>query len=188
MSKRQIIPFIALIGAFVVWVFIIPKVKVPNILDHHPTYIANDVLSNHYDESGFNDYQIFADKVTSYPEGDLTVFQSPKVIINTKDKETGDVSVWQLTSKKGTLKENKNKLLLSSDVIVENLSKNEIVQEMKTDEALVLLNDKEVTTELQVIWTGPQVRQEGVGMWVSMATKEMKLNSNIKAVYLNEPK
>ena len=123
----------------------------------------------------------------SYPDDNITLFELPKVVVHTKDKETGVVTIWQLTSVKGTL-ENKSKLLLSEGVLIENLSKNEIVQEMKTDKAIVLLDKKEVTTDLQVIWTGPQIRQEGVGMWVSMATKEMKLNSNIKAVYFNEPK
>ncbi|TEW51406.1 LPS export ABC transporter periplasmic protein LptC [Psychromonas algicola] len=187
MNKRQIIPFVALLAAFVIWVYIIPKVQVPNFTEHHPTYIANEVLSNHYDASGFNDYQIFADKMISYPEDDITLFELPRVVVHTKDKETGNVTIWQLTSTKGTL-ENKNKLLLSEGVIIENLTKNEIVQEMKTDKAIVQLDKQEVTTELQVIWTGPQIRQEGVGMWVSLATKEMKLNSNIKAVYFNEPK
>ena len=187
MNKRQIIPFVALLAAFIIWVYIIPKVQAPNFTEHHPTYIANKVINTHYDESGFNDYQIFADKMVSYPEDDITLFELPKVIIHTKDTETGEITIWQLTSTNGTL-ENKNKLLLSEGVLIENLSKNEIVQEMKTNKAIVKLDKKEVTTDLQVIWTGPQIRQEGVGMWVSMATKEMKLNSNIKAVYFNEPK
>jgi len=187
MNKRQLIPFVALLTAFVIWIYIIPKVQVPTFTEHHPTYIANKVQSNHYDASGFNDYQIFANKMISYPEDKITLFELPKVIVNTKDKVTGDVTIWQLTSTKGTL-ENKTKLLLSDGVIIENLTKNEIVQEMKTNKAIVQLDKQEVTTELQVTWTGPQVHQEGVGMWVSLATKEMKLNSNIKAVYFNEPK
>lgn len=187
MNKRQLIPFAALLAAFVIWVYIIPKVQVPSFTEHHPTYIANDIQSNHYDISGFNDYQIFSEKMTSYPDDDITLFELPKVIIYIKDKKTSEVTIWQLTSASGTL-ENKNKLLLSDDVLIENLSKDELIQEMETEKAILLLNNKEIISELKVTWTGPLIKQEGVGMWVSMATKEMKLNSNIKAVYLNESK
>ena len=87
----------------------------------------------------------------------------------------------------GTLKE-KNNLLLSGDVLVKNLSKDQIVQTMSTPEATVMLDTKIITSDEKVIWTGPQIRQEGVGLWMSMVDEEMKINSNIKSVYSNEPK
>jgi len=187
MNKRQLIPFVALLAAFVIWVYIMPKMHTPSFTEHRPTYIANEIQSNHYDATGFNDYKIFAQKMTSYPEDDITLFEGPKVIVQTKDKQTGELTLWQLTSATGTL-ENKNTLLLSENVLIENLSKNELVQEMKTNKALVKLDIKEITTQSKVTWTGPQIQQEGVGMWVSMITEEMQLKSNTKAVYLNEPK
>jgi len=187
MNKRQLIPFVALLAAFVIWVYIMPKMHTPSFTEHHPTYIANEIHSNHYDVTGFNDYNIFALKMTSYPEENHTTFENPKVIVHIKDKKTGELSQWQLTSASGILK-NKNTLLLSQDVVVENLSKNELIQEMKTEKAIVQLDSKEISTEAKVTWTGPQIQQEGVGMWASMITEEMQLKSNTKAVYLNESK
>lgn len=187
MNKRQSIPFIALIAAFAFWSYIKPEVELPALPEHHPSYIADDVTSHHFDEFGFNDYRIFADKMTNYPEDDTTLFEQPKVIVYSKDEKTGSVSTWQLTSIKGILKE-KHRLFLSGDLLIENLSKDQLVQTMSTTEATVMLNSKEITSPVQVNWTGPQMRQQGVGMWASMVTEEMKLNSNIKAVYLNESK
>ena len=187
MNKRQSIPFIALIGAFAFWSYINPDLESPALPDHHPSYIADDVISHHFDELGFNDYRVFAEKMTNYPEDDSTFFEHPKVIIYSKDQKTGLISTWQLTSLKGTLKE-KHRLFLSGDVLVENLSKDQLIQTMSTAEATVMLDSKEITSPVQVNWTGPQMRQQGVGMWASMVTEEMKLNSNIKAVYLNESK
>ena len=187
MNKRQAIPFIVLLLAFVLWIFIDPKIQTPSFTEHSPSYVADNVLSSHYDTQGFNDYRIFAMKMTSYPDEDITLFELPKVIVYTKDESTGELTTWQLTSTKGTL-ENKNKLLLSDNVLVENLTKNQLVQNMITNQAVVMLESKEISTKSKVTWTGPQVRQEGVGMWASMITKEMKLNSNIKAVYINESK
>jgi len=187
MKKRQIIPFIALLTTFVLWIYIIPKVQTPSFIEHHPSYIADNVLSNHYDDSGFNDYRIVADKMTSYPDDDITLFESPRVIIYVKEAETDIVTVWQLSSTKGTL-QNKSILLLSDDVMIENLTKNQLIQKMFTDKAIVMLDKKEIISESKVTWEGPQIKQQGVGMWVSMVTDEMKLHSNIKAVYLNESK
>ena len=187
MNKRQIIPFIALLASFLLWLYLKPEVERPTLPEHHPSYIADDVLSNHYDQSGFNDYRFIANKMTNYPEDEITLFEYPKVVIYQKDKKTEDVTIWQLTSQTGTLHK-KNKLLLSGDVLIENLSKDQFVQTMQTEKATVMLDTKEITSESKVSWAGPQMRQEGVGMWVSMITEEMKLNSNIKAIYLNDPK
>ena len=187
MNKRKSIPFVALFVAFIVWVYVKPESEFPSLPDHHPSYIADDVKSEHYDEFGFNDYRVFANKMTNYPEDDTTFFEQPKIIFYTKEKDSGVVTTWQLTSKKGTLTEKYN-LLLSGDVLIENLSKDQLVQTMSTAEAIVKLDIKEVTSDKKVTWTGPQLRQEGVGLWASLLTEEMKLNSNIKAVYLNESK
>lgn len=187
MNKRQSIPFIALIVAFVFWVYIKPETEAPSLPEHHPSYIADDVTSQHYDPLGFNDYRVFADKMTNYSEDESTHFESPKVVVYNKNIQTGVVSTWQLTSLKGTLTD-KYKLVLSGKVLIENLSKDQIVQTMSTDEATVMLDSKIITTPLQVDWTGPQMRQQGVGMWASMETEEMTLNSNTKAVYFNESK
>jgi len=187
MNKRQSIPFIALLIAFVLWTYLKTDVESPALPEHHPSYIADDVQSNHYDQLGFNDYRVFADKATNYPEKNITLFEKPKVVFYNKDEQTGVITIWQLTSLQGTLQE-KNNLLLSGDVLIENLSKDQIVQTMATQEATVMLDSKEITSDLKVIWTGPEMRQEGVGLWASMVKEEMKLNSNIKAVYLNESK
>ena len=187
MNKRKSIPFIALLVAFMVWVYVKPDVEFPSLPAHHPSYIADDVQSHHYDEFGFNDYRIFAEKMTNYPETDTTLFEHPKVVVYIKNKESGVVSTWQLTSAEGTLTEKYN-LLLSGDVLVENLSKDQLVQTMSTAQATVQLDSKEISSDQKVTWIGPQVKQEGVGLWASMVTEEMKLNSNIKAVYLNESK
>ncbi|MDA7747010.1 LPS export ABC transporter periplasmic protein LptC [Psychromonas sp.] len=187
MNKRQSIPFLALLIGFLLWLYVKPENQVPALPDHHPSYIANEVLSNHYDEFGFNDYRISAKKVTNYPEDDLTLFEQPKILIYIKDETTKTISIWQLTSETGTLKEQK-KLLLAGNVLINNLSKDQVVQTMYTEKAMLILDSKEMSSEEKVIWTGPQIRQEGVGMWASMITKEMTLNSNIEAIYFNEPK
>jgi lipopolysaccharide export system protein LptC len=187
MNKRQSIPFIVLLIAFVFWIYVEPEVELPTLTDHHPSYIAVDVKSNHFDQFGFNDYRVFADKMTNFPEEDITLFEKPKIIFYNKDKKTGAVTIWQLSSQEGKLKEKYN-LLLSGEVLVENLSQDQIVQTMSTEQATVMLDSKVITSEKEVIWTGPTLRQEGIGLWASMVTEEMKLNSNTKAVYLNESK
>lgn len=187
MNKRQSIPFIILLIAFVFWIYVEPEVEFPSLPDHQPSYIADQVKSTHFNEFGFNDYQVFADKMSHFPEKEITFFENPKVIFYSKDQKTGDVTTWQLTSTEGTLKE-KHNLLLSGNVLVDNLSKDQLVQTMSTEQATVMLDSKEITSDLKVTWTGPEMKQEGVGLWASMVTEEMKLNSNTKAVYLNESK
>lgn len=185
MIKRQYYPYLALIVAFLLWALFKPKAEKIVTPDHQPSSIAEQAASEHYDQTGFNDYRVYAEKMTNYPEAQITLFEQPKVIVYSLNPETKHITTWQLTSDKGTL-ENKHKLLLSGAVLVENLSKDQIVQTMSTESATLMLDSKEISTKQTVTWTGPQVQQQGTGMWASMKTEEMKLFSNIKAVYLNE--
>ncbi len=101
------------------------------------------------------------------------------------DDETGDISVWQVTSENGVLHEQK-KLILTDSVLVENLSLDQEVQTMETERLTIMLETKEISTDEPVQWKGPQMQQQGIGMWASFETEELIVNDKITAVYFNE--
>lgn len=186
MNKRQAIPFILLLAAFLVWSYLKPASTVPAQPKHQPRHIGYNISNTHFDKTGMVSYKIFADKTTSFTGDEITVFENPKAIIYIENKDT-DRSVWQISSKNGVLF-NTNKLLLSNEVLLENLSVDQLVQTMATERLTLLLDQKEISSELLVTWQGPQIEQQGVGMWASLVTEELIVKDNIKAVYLNEKK
>ncbi|MFT6987312.1 MAG: lipopolysaccharide export system protein LptC [Psychromonas sp.] len=187
MNKRQSIPFVLLLCAFLLWLFFKPETNVPISPKQQFNYIAYNVSSIHFDESGKIAHKLFADKATSFAENDITVFEHPKVMFYIEDKETNEISVWQISSEHGILYEQK-KLILSKEVWVKNLSLDQLVETMTTEELTIRLDKKEISSDLLVNWQGPQMRQQGIGMWASLITEELIVKDKIKAVYLNENK
>jgi lipopolysaccharide export system protein LptC len=109
------------------------------------------------------------------------------VVLYITNKQENKTTVWQVSSDKGILSGN-NKLLLSDNVWVKNLSLDQLVQTMNTEELTILLAEKELSSELLVKWQGPQIRQQGVGMWASLVSEELIVKKQVKAIYLNENK
>lgn len=187
MNKRQSIPFVLLLAAFLTWLFFKQEDFLPSLPVHHPSYIATDINSTHFNKTGFLDHKIFADKATNFNEDELTNFEKPKVIVYTHNEQTDTTTIWQMTSELGALYQ-QNRLVLSKNVLVKNLSLDQLVQTVKTEELTLFLDKKEFSSDLLVTWEGPQIHQQGVGMWASLVTEEVIIKDQIKAVYLNENK
>ncbi|ABM04593.1 hypothetical protein DUF1239 [Psychromonas ingrahamii 37] len=187
MNKRQSIPFVLLLAALLIWLFFKQEAVLPSLSVHHPSYIATDINSTHFNKTGFLDYKIFADKATNFNEDELTNFKKPKVIVYTHNDQTDTTTIWQITSAVGALYQ-QDKLVLSKNVLVKNLSLDQLVQTIKTEQLTLFLDKKELSSDLLVTLEGPQIHQQGVGMWASLVTEEVIIKDQIKAVYFNENK
>ena len=136
---------------------------------------------------GLLEYQIFSDQAINYSAKDITTFKNPKVIVHIYNEESDAPTIWQISSQDGILYQ-QQKLLLTTEVLVENLSLDQLVQTMATEELTLFIDQKEITSDILVTWKGPQIEQQGVGMWASLISEELKMNDKIKAVYHNENK
>jgi len=184
MNKRKIIPYVTVFIALLVWIYFKPEAVIPTTPKHYPSYIGYNVSNVHFDEFGNISHKMFADKVTNYVEKDKTILVNPKAIVYMQNKKTKNMTSWQITAKDGVMY-GQQKLILSDHVFVDNLTKDQLVQTMKTDTMIVQLDIKELSTDDAIYWTGPEMKQEGVGMWGSFATEEMIVKSKVKAVYYN---
>ena len=187
MNKRQSTPFILLLLVFLLWLYFKPETKLPEQQKHQLNYIAYNVSNIHFDETGAIGHKIFSDKATSFASENITAFEKPKLIVFITNENNNEPTVWQISSEDGILYK-QNKLVLSKNVQVQNLSLDQLVQTMATEELTILLDQKEISSDLLVTWQGPQMQQQGVGMWASLVTEELIVKDKIKAVYLNENK
>ncbi len=187
MSKRQAIPYSLLLIAFLIWLYLKPQEQQTTTPEHLPNYIAYNVKNIHYDETGIVSHKVYSTKATSYSNKDVTLFENPKVIIYIKNGQDNSITAWQVTSEKGLLSGD-NQLILSTDVWVKNLTQDQLVQTMHTEKLTILLAEKEISSALMVNWQGPEMKQQGIGMWASLVSEELIVKKQIKAVYLNETK
>ena len=187
MEKRKQIPFVVVFIALLLWVYFKPEKELATTPAFQPSYIGYNVQNDHFDEFGRMSYQVFADKASNYAEQDKTEFEQPVILIFNLDEKTKKISQWQITSEEGVLL-GSNKLTLTGNVVIDNLTKDQLVQTMKTEQLTAMLDTNEVMTDLAVQWTGPQMTQSGIGMWASFKTEELIVKENINAVYLNEKK
>jgi lipopolysaccharide export system protein LptC len=187
MNKRQAIPYALLLIAFLTWLYLKSQDELAVLAEHHPSYIAYNLDNTHYDETGKITHKTYATKAISYSDKEITIFENPKVILYITNDQDNSVTTWQVTAENGTLSNN-NKLLLFGDVWVKNLSLDQLVQTMNTEKMTVLLAEKELSSELLVHWQGPQMKQQGIGMWASLASEELIVKKQVKSVYLNENK
>ena len=187
MNKRQIIPYISLLVVFLIWLYLKPQQELNSLPEHHPSYIAYNLSNDNFDETGAIAHQIYSTKATSYSDKEITIFENPKVLIHIKNKQDNSITTWQVTSERGTLSGD-NVVILYDDVWVKNLTLDQLVQTMSTEKLTVLLDEKEISSELFVEWQGPQMEQQGIGMWASLVNEELIVKKQIKAVYLNETK
>jgi len=187
MNKRQSIPFILLFVVFLVWLYFKPAAIEPEEQEPPLNYIAYNVSNIHFNETGNITYKIFSSETTGFTDKDLTIFKNPKVIMYIENKKSETPTVWEISSKNGILYD-QNKLVLSTNVWLKNLSLDQLIQTMTTEKLTMLLDKKEVSSDLLVTWQGPQMEQQGVGMWASLITEELIVKDKIKAVYFNENK
>lgn len=185
MKKRQSVPFIILLAAFLSWLYFKPQKELAESPKHQPNYVAYKINNTHFDLHGRVSHKIFSDKTISFTESDKTIFENPRMVIYSENEQQADSSIWQITSKEGTLYE-QNKMILSGDVWVKNLSLDQLIQTMNTEELTILIDQKEISNDLLVTWTGPQMHQQGVGLWGSLVSEELIVKDKIKTVYLNE--
>ncbi|WP_435234915.1 LPS export ABC transporter periplasmic protein LptC [Psychromonas sp. PT13] len=187
MNKRQSIPFIVLLLAFLLWLYFKPQSNVIEAPKYQLNYIINGASNTHFDETGNMEYKISAIKTTGLSDDDITIFEHPKLTVYINDEKKDNLSVWQISSEKGILSK-QSKLLLSDNVLVKNLTEDQLIQTMETEKLTILLDKKELNTDQLVTWKGPQMEQQGIGMWGSLVTEELIVKDQIKAVYFNENK
>jgi len=187
MNKRQSIPFLVFLLAFLLWLYFKPQANNVEPPMYQLNYIVYGASNTHFNDVGQVGYKISAVKTTGLSDNNITIFESPKLTVYINDPKNDKLSVWEISSEKGILSK-QSKLLLSGKVLVQNLTKDQLIQTMETEKLTVLLDKKELTNNQLVVWKGPKMKQQGVGIWASLITEELIVKDKIKAVYFNEKK
>lgn len=98
MSIRQALPYALLLVVFLIWLYLKPQQQLEVLPEHHPSYIAYNISSDHFDETGMITHQVHASKATSYSDKEITIFENPKVLMYVQNEQENSITTWQVTS------------------------------------------------------------------------------------------
>jgi len=138
-------------------------------------YYGDILFSRRYDDTGKLADTFYAASSSHYPDGDLTVFTSPRVLVSTSED-------WVLTAKEGVLKGQSDTLRLSGDILIrpadgsDNMRLETSVMDYHIDAGIA-------ETDALVVMTGQNSRMSGTGMLFDTARQRLELKSGVKTTY-----
>ncbi len=146
-----------------------------------PEFTATKLKSVNYNPLGEIDYKIYAGKMVHFKERLVTKFEKPVLLVYRNQGKT----IWQVTGKQGTLFD-KDIFKLKNAVTITNLTNDQTIRLIKTEYLELDLNKNEISNNEFVEMFGPQLTQQGIGLFGQLDTEEISILSEIKATYLNE--
>lgn len=138
-------------------------------------YYGEVLFSRRYEDSGLLADTFYAETSEHYPEGDLTVFSEPHLIVDGK-------SSWVLTADKGVMKGSSRLLNLSGNITIRS-SNPENHMRLETSYLDYHIDKKLAETEDLVTLTGDYSRMTGTGMLFDATRQRLEFKTEVRTIY-----
>lgn len=140
-----------------------------------PDYYGDVLISRRYNEAGKLADTFYAATSKHYPEGDLTVFSEPRVLVTSNDK-------WVVTADEGVLQGDSQALKLSGNIIIK--PQDAADPWVVTTNTLTYFIDKQfATSDDLVTMTGDNTVMHGTGMNFDAARQRLELKTGVRTYY-----
>lgn len=150
---------------------------------YQPNFTARNLHTLNYDAQGRLKRELAASYVEHYETLDMTELQEPR--ITTRDAQ--GQPAWFLQSHNGVLNKGDN-VILRSQVQLQNLQPNPMVQHLQTDYVEFDLTNQQIRTNLLVTMEGPDFHNQGVGLFGKLDQNTYELLGDSHAIYFNPPR
>lgn len=125
---------------------------------------------------GRKEWELEADSARYFKNDDLIAFENMKVVFYSKNGAN-----YVLEGKQGKLKNDTKDMDVSGDVVVTSSDGYKLL----TDSLKYTAAVKQISTKDRVIFTGPNIRIEGIGFLADMVTEKVSVLANVKTVLKN---
>lgn len=122
---------------------------------------------------GRTEWELEADSAQYFKNDSLTVFENVKVVFYSQNGIN-----YTLEGKKGRLRNDTKDMDVSGDVVVTS----DDGYKLKTDSLQYNAAVKQITSKDRVVFTGPNIRIEGVGFLADMITDRVSVLANVRTV------
>jgi LPS export ABC transporter protein LptC len=144
-----------------------------------PDAHIDTLTTRQFGENGALQYQIFSPTAVHYPKSDTTHLETP-VFDYTDEK-----SRWRSTALEGTMNNTNNNVLLSKQVVLQQLTKK---AKLSTETLLISIDNKAAITKDPVILESNGGTMKGIGLVADFNKQTLKLVSNVEGVYGKQPR
>lgn len=145
-----------------------------------PDFIAEQLNSNIYRQSGLLSYAVEAQQMEHYAKIEVTHFQLPKYTLYPK----GDKPTWQISANEGTLFNN-NRVKLNNRVRLIATDKDSLVREIHGKYLELDLKSNIISSEQTILIIGKGFTMYGSGLIVDLNTTQMTLTEHVQTIYKN---
>ena len=122
---------------------------------------------------GREEWEVEADSALYFKADNITVFENVKVIFYSKNGIS-----YTLVGKKGRLKNDTKDMDVAGDVVVTSADG----YELRTDSLRYTAGMKQISTKDRVVFTGPNMKIEGVGFLADMLTERVSVLADVRTV------
>ena len=140
-----------------------------------PDYYGEVLFSRRYEKDGSLADTFYAAKSEHFPEGDLTVFSEPRLLVSSKDD-------WVLTADEGVMRGNEQALKLSGNILIRPLDSSDPMR-LETSRLTYHIDDKIAETDELVTMTGENSRMTGTGMMFDATRQRLELKTGVRTTY-----
>src|SRR3990167_864558 len=122
---------------------------------------------------GRTEWELEADSAQYFKDDNLTVFENVRVVFYSQNGIN-----YTLEGKKGRLRNDTKDMDVSGDVVVTSGDG----YKLKTDSLRYSAAVKQITSKDRVVFTGPNIKIEGIGLLADMITDRVLVLANVRTV------
>jgi lipopolysaccharide export system protein LptC len=147
---------------------------------NEPEFIAENLNSDIYQESGALSYVVEAQRMEHYEQLEVTHFEYPRYTLYPKNNKP----TWQVTANEGTLYNN-NRVKLENRVRLIATDKESLIQEVHGKNLEMDLKSNIISSEQTILILGKGFTMYGSGLIVDLNTTQMTLTEHVQTIYKN---
>lgn len=147
-------------------------------LQSSPDFIAEQLTTNIYDQTGKLSHEISATRMEHYADLTLTHFEFPKYTLYPKNNSLP----WQVSASEGTLNNN-NRVILQNRVKLVATDKDSLIQEIQGKYLELDLNTNILSSNQTILIQGKDFTMYGSGLIVDLNTTQMTLTEHVQTIY-----
>jgi lipopolysaccharide export system protein LptC len=153
------------------------------VSDTSPDFIAENLSSDIYHQSGRLSYLVDAQRMEHYANLEVTHFEFPKYTLYPKDNKP----TWQISANEGTLYNN-NRVKLTNRVRLIATDQESLIQEVHGKYLELDLKTNIISSEQTILILGKGFTMYGSGLIVDLNTTQMTLTEHVQTIYKNTNK
>ncbi|GLP95828.1 LPS export ABC transporter periplasmic protein LptC [Paraferrimonas sedimenticola] len=150
--------------------------------DYPPDFIATQLKSRVYDETGKLNSRVQARSMEHYQALNLTIFERPTYSLYPNEGQ----SHWQLGANIGTLYNDTQQVMLEDQVVINAISPNEPIKSINTSYIELSLGDMIMTSNRSLTIQGDDFELQGLGLKADLNANTVNLLSQVEGTYYVE--